>query len=86
MVSNSGTISVAGTLVLDATGGEVTFTGGGDIVLAGGTISGVTNPTETLHNDDNIISGTGQIGTGNTTACHCRCQHRHHRCRRVLKR
>src|SRR5262249_28797901 len=70
-VDNSGTIALnSSTLVLDPSGGETTLTGGGNVTLSGGTISGVLSQTVTLHNVDNVIAGTGQIGTGSASGIH----------------
>ena len=71
----TGTINNSGTIALNSTGGGtylqlieygMTLEGGGNIVLSDSdlnTISG-TNSSVTLDNEDNIISGAGQLGDG----------------------
>ncbi|WP_168212815.1 MULTISPECIES: FecR domain-containing protein [unclassified Bradyrhizobium] len=74
----SGTINNSGTIALNSTGDEtdlqliehgVTLQGGGQIVLsdsAANIISG-TSSGVTLDNEDNTISGAGQLGNGELT-------------------
>ncbi len=74
----SGTINNTGTIALNSTGDEtdlqliehgVTLQGGGQIVLSdsdANVISG-TSPGVTLNNEDNTISGAGQLGNGELT-------------------
>ena len=74
----SGTINNTGTIALNSTGDEtdlqliehgVTLQGGGQIVLSdsdANVISG-TSSSVTLDNEDNTISGAGQLGNGELT-------------------
>jgi hypothetical protein len=78
MLPLSGAIHNSGTITLGSAGNEallqllqdgVTLTGGGAVVLSdsdGNVISG-TDPSVTLTNVDNTISGAGQIGHGRMT-------------------
>ena len=71
----TGTINNSGTIALNSTGGEtflqlieygVTLEGGGNIVLSDSDLNRIsgTNSSVTLDNEDNAISGAGQLGDG----------------------
>jgi probable HAF family extracellular repeat protein len=60
---NSGTIALENTLSLAGTGFTLLFDGAGAVLLNGATVQG-TNTGETLENNGNAISGSGQIGDG----------------------
>jgi len=71
----TGTINNSGTIALNSTGGEtflqlieygVTLEGGGNIVLSDSDLNRIsgTNSSVTLDNQDNTISGAGQLGDG----------------------
>ena len=60
-VDNSGTISLENTLTLAGVGVTLLLNDAGTLALNGATIAG-SNTGETLENNANTISGTGQIG------------------------
>src|SRR6185295_18055863 len=71
----TGTMNNSGTIALNSTGGEtflqlieygVTLEGGGNIVLSDSDLNRIsgTNASVTLDNQDNTISGAGQLGDG----------------------
>ncbi len=51
--------------IAPGTGGTLTLTGGGTVVIAGGTIKGNDHNSEKLNNSNNFISGSGTIGGTN---------------------
>ena len=51
--------------IAPGTGGTLTLTGGGTVVIAGGTIKGNDHDSEKLNNSNNFISGSGTIGGTN---------------------
>ena len=65
VIYNTGTLTLANNFKLTGTNFTLDLQGSGTLALNGNTIVMNTVTGDTLDNDGNTISGTGQIGTGN---------------------